>query len=600
MRLWEHYVALSRRWPGAQAQAEEASLAELSESLHCSKRNVNLILRKLTEHGWIRWTPGNGRGNRSMIKLERAPDELMLTLASELVANGSVAEGLRLLHDCGLEPTHGKIRQWLSDNFGYARRNGEAEGPEDTLTFPYFRPLLPLDPLLAERQTERHLVEHLFDNLVRYDASAERFIPHAAHDWEASEDGCRWSFYLRKGILFHDGTPMRASDAAFTVKRLSEPGSPVHWALKDLAEAEAVSGLELRLVFRKPNVMVLSLLSSSHAAIIPREYYLASPESFGKRPIGSGPFRLTRNDDQKIELVAFPGYFGYRPHLDRIDMWVLPSFFASRQASDGYASDIDLYPFLPQAISSQGALRTKEQPASVYRYLSFNVRRSGPLSSPAFREALHRLTPRTALVTELGENRGRPAYSFSGLCRETGDSSSSEEEGKRLLAESGYEGEELALYTYAFQLNEEEAKWLSAWWLRYGIRVTVHTVPIERLLACAEEADLVLTYSVHEAEKDYSLWHTFASARSLLHRQLSLEQRKRAGSVLDAMLAEPRRDVRRDAFQALVRELETVHPYMVLYEVRHRVAYRRELRGVRFSDMGLVSFHDLWLAPSEQ
>src|SRR5690606_22505715 len=86
---------------------------------------------------------------------------------------------------------------------------------------------LQADPTGLDAQTQNltaiwHVAEQIYQGLtrIRPDLSVE---PCLAESWDTSEDGLTYTFHLRPGVNFHDGTPLKASDVVFTLERLRAP-----------------------------------------------------------------------------------------------------------------------------------------------------------------------------------------------------------------------------------------------------------------------------------------------------------------------------------------------------------------------------------------
>ena len=89
-------------------------------------------------------------------------------------------------------------------------------------------PALPalLDPALAVDAPAGLVVRQIFDTLVQYKDGSSDVEPGLATQWQVSRDGLAWSFRLRDGVRFHDGTPLTSAEVAGSLERLLFPGAP--------------------------------------------------------------------------------------------------------------------------------------------------------------------------------------------------------------------------------------------------------------------------------------------------------------------------------------------------------------------------------------
>ena len=184
-----------------------------------------------------------------------------------------------------------------------------------------------LDPAHSFYAFDFHLISQIFDTLIRYNPQTKVIEPHLAHYWEISEDGLHYTFYLRKGVLFHHGREMTAHDVSYSLSRLKKLGQAATqgWMTESIETMTVLNRSAIAIELSQPNVLFLQQLAHTSMAIVPEEICRDNESIFGRMPIGTGPFRLERNDDYICKLRAFDSYFGVRPHMDLIEIWLLPS-----------------------------------------------------------------------------------------------------------------------------------------------------------------------------------------------------------------------------------------------------------------------------------
>jgi peptide/nickel transport system substrate-binding protein len=101
-------------------------------------------------------------------------------------------------------------------------------GKPETNTLIYAQPEDPktLDPINTDIAEAVHVITNLFDTLVTYDDHTTDLVPDLAASWEKSDDGLTWTFHLRPGVLFHDGTPCNAEAVQVSLQRLIQTDHP--------------------------------------------------------------------------------------------------------------------------------------------------------------------------------------------------------------------------------------------------------------------------------------------------------------------------------------------------------------------------------------
>lgn len=168
----------------------------------------------------------------------------------------------------------------------------------------------------------------IYDSLVEYGEKG-RIIPSLATSWEISPDGKAYTFHLRKGVKFSDGTPFNAEAVRFSLERWRQ--KPEHSSItasKALENIEIVDSDTVKLHFNTCYYPILTELT------YPRPVRIISPsavapagEPNGKfvKPIGTGPWMVeSYSKDQQAVLVRNPNYWGDMPKLSKIVLKVIP------------------------------------------------------------------------------------------------------------------------------------------------------------------------------------------------------------------------------------------------------------------------------------
>ena len=202
--------------------------------------------------------------------------------------------------------------------------------PRDSaFTMPLGEPTT-LDPAIAGEVTSHFFVTSLFSGLVRITSDFD-IEPDLAEDWNVDIAGLVYTFTLRDGITFHDGTPITAEDFKYSIERAVDPalhsdtaplylGDIVGVSEKLNGEAEDVSGVEVvdertvRITIDEPKEYFLAKLTYPSAAIVDRRTVEPLGFDWWMSPDinGSGPYRLARwVEEEVVILQRFDGY--HRP-----------------------------------------------------------------------------------------------------------------------------------------------------------------------------------------------------------------------------------------------------------------------------------------------
>jgi peptide/nickel transport system substrate-binding protein len=192
-----------------------------------------------------------------------------------------------------------------------------------------------LNPVLANDDASRAVNALVFSGLTKVDASGQP-APDLAQSWDISPDGKTYTFVIREGARWHDGAPVSADDAVFTFKLIQDslyPGPAVRQDLgafwRDVA-VEKLDDRRIKLALQRDSFA--PFIEYTSLGLLPAHLLDGvSPEDlpshrFNVQPIGTGPFRVTDVQTDRVTLEAAPGYYGPRPYLSRIMFRIYPNY----------------------------------------------------------------------------------------------------------------------------------------------------------------------------------------------------------------------------------------------------------------------------------
>ncbi|MEQ3711313.1 MAG: ABC transporter substrate-binding protein [Tateyamaria sp.] len=201
-----------------------------------------------------------------------------------------------------------------------------------------------LDPTSAAAGAiDSVLYSNVFEGLTRFVGDGS-VVPGLAESWEISDDGLTYTFSLREGVTFHDGTTMDAEDVKFTLDRILDEES----ANAQKALYAAISGVEVvdpstvRVTLSEPNGNMLFNLAWGDAVIVAPE----SIENIKQQPIGTGPFKFDRwTQGDSIEISQYGDYWGEQPALTEATFKFISDPTAAFAAM--MAEDVDVFTGFP-------------------------------------------------------------------------------------------------------------------------------------------------------------------------------------------------------------------------------------------------------------
>ncbi|MEM1099866.1 MAG: ABC transporter substrate-binding protein, partial [Planctomycetota bacterium] len=184
---------------------------------------------------------------------------------------------------------------------------------------------------------------NLFEGLMRYRSDGS-IAPALAESWTISDDGTQYTFKLRSGVTFHDGTSMTADDVKFSFDRArADDSTNAQKALfAGISEVRVIDDLTVEITLSAPNGGFLTNLAWGDAVIVAAE----SVAQAATAPVGTGPFKFGRwVQGDRVELVANPDYWGDAPALSSATFKFISDPTAAFAAM--MAGDIDAFPGYP-------------------------------------------------------------------------------------------------------------------------------------------------------------------------------------------------------------------------------------------------------------
>ncbi|WP_372424196.1 ABC transporter substrate-binding protein [Salinarimonas chemoclinalis] len=296
---------------------------------------------------------------------------------------------------------------------------------------------------------ELSLYEALYDTLVRRagGGGGAGYVPRLATAWAVSDDARTWTFRLRAGVAFHDGTPCDAQAVALSLRRMAREdkgytlGAPAVWRqyLGDaIVEAPDAGTLVIRL--DAPMADLLDVLVQGY--VVAPSALPAYDAGDTRRPCGTGPYRLVEESDAAVSMARVPGHFDGEPANERIRFVREPdraARLAMVRAGDAQvATNLDVA--ASADLAKDGATRVVSLAPVAIIYL-LNAAR-GPLADARLRRALALALDREALIAEVVPGAARPLHGFvSPLHFGAGTAPARERDpqaARALLAEAGF------------------------------------------------------------------------------------------------------------------------------------------------------------------
>lgn len=362
-----------------------------------------------------------------------------------------IAFGLVLLAGCSDDET--------KSSSGVASEDEKRGG---TLVYGRGADSVSLDPINVTDGESIRVTHNIYETLLEYDHNLE-LQPKLATEYSSSEDGLTWTFQLREGVKFHDGTDFNADAVVFNFERWMDPENPYHegdfpyypflyGGFKGdenhlIKSVTATGEHELEIVLKRKTAPFLSYLAISMFGIASPAAIEQYGTGIGENPVGTGPFKFEEwNRNNTITLSKNEDYWmDGKPYLDQVIYQVIPENSARLNALQ--TGEIDIVDGMNASdttiVEDTEGIELLKRPSFNIGYMAFNMEKE-PFNDPLVRKAINMAIDKEEIVDAFYNGLADPATSPLPPSLWSHDESLEKydynvEEAKKLLAEAGYE-----------------------------------------------------------------------------------------------------------------------------------------------------------------
>ena len=368
--------------------------------------------------------------------------------------------------------------------FGAGVPDASADSPvKKTITVGLASGFTTLDPFNATDSVSRQASRSFYEGLFTKDDKLN-VVPQLAESYTVSDDGLVYTFKLRAGVKFHDGTDFNAAAAKMNVERMLDPANKLtrRSQYEVIEKVEALDDLTLRMTLKRPFAPIINRLSAHTLQMVCPSAIKKGGAYIAFNPCGTGPYLLKDyNPSEKLVVVKNPNYWraGY-PKLDQIT-W-LPVVENATRAAMAETGEADF--IYPAPVEMMDKLRANEkldvidEPAMIMRYLELN-NSVKPLNDVRVRQAINYAINKEALAKVAFAGYARPAEGVIPTqvqgAKRFGPWPYDPQKAKALLAEAGYpNGFEMPLWSgYNNSTSSKVVQFLQQQLAQVGIRTRV-------------------------------------------------------------------------------------------------------------------------------
>ncbi len=274
-----------------------------------------------------------------------------------------------------------------------------------------------LDPVTQDGNVNIWILMNIYDQLVRVNDAGTEIVPALAERWEIAPDNLTYTFYLRQGVKFADGSPLKASDVKYSLDRAkTNEKSGWTFSLEPLKEVTTPDDNTVVLTLTQPWAPFLSDLAMFNGSVISEAFGTkVGEEGLVEQTMGTGPFMLGEwKKGEYILLKKNPNYWDPGlPLLDEVKITVVPDDNSRiLQLQGGEIDGMYDVPLNRVAELGKDAKFDVKQFTSTYNnFIALNTR-EGPLADVKLRQALNYATDKATLIKVVNFGIGEVSNSF--------------------------------------------------------------------------------------------------------------------------------------------------------------------------------------------
>ena len=274
------------------------------------------------------------------------------------------------------------------------------------------------DPILISQNADLWVIINANEMLVRNNFDGTAIEPDLAESWTVSPDGLTYSFKLRDGLKFSDGSPLKASDVKFSLERVRDTKESVFGAMyAPMKSIDTPDDRTVIITLSQPTAPFLTFLALFSAAVLPEDAVKNHYDDWLEHPIGAGAFKITEwKRGESITLDKNPNYWEgpAKPKLDQVQWIYIPN--DNTRILKLQAGEIDAMIFVPfnriDELKQDPKLEVHLDNSSREDHLLINHSHP-PLDKKEVRQALCMAIDLDAIVKTVTFGHGTPANSYS-------------------------------------------------------------------------------------------------------------------------------------------------------------------------------------------
>ena len=292
-----------------------------------------------------------------------------------------------------------------------------AAQPAGTLVVGLVAEPVNLDPPQVTDLNSNRVGRRIVETLVTFPEESTQIVPGLAESWTISKDGLQYTFKLRRGITFHDGTPLNAEAVKFSIERQINPNHPAYKLGKypfanfffgNVKAVEVLSEERVAFLLNEARASFIAVLAQGAASIVSPTAVMKWGPDYPTHPVGTGPFRFASWDrGQRVVLEKNPTYWKYPVKVERVIY--RPIVEDQARLTELLTGTLDVIVGVPADFVSQLEQNAKitllKQVGAHVWYLGMNNQKK-PFDDKRVRQALNYAVNKDAIVKDVLKGTG--------------------------------------------------------------------------------------------------------------------------------------------------------------------------------------------------
>jgi peptide/nickel transport system substrate-binding protein len=473
-----------------------------------------------------------------------------------------------------------------------------------------------LDPHATAANTSFRQTYLIYDRLVTYNGTDTEVKPMLATNWDVSEDGKTYTFYLRDDVKFHDGTPLTAEAVKYSFTRAIKIGKSAAGMFKKVIDEnsfEIVNDHTIKIKLKKPFAPFVKTLGTVYGNIVNPKLAEHEGDDFGQtyladKDMGSGPYKLASWDrGSKLVLTAVDDYWGGAPTMKTVNILIVPEASTARlMLEKGELDMLDYTMTSPDVLlemDGKNDVVVQSAPGYQIDYAILNTEKP-PLDNKLVRQAIAHAINYDVLLDNVylgnairiggavpkgmfGYNENAKLYDFD------------LDKAKQLLDQAGLkDGFKLELaISENNEMRNNIALMLQADLSKIGVQVEIKKYAwptfLDLVTSGGHQMSLV-SWTPDYPDPDYNLWYFAHSSSKGPGFNLAFYE----NSQVDALLEEARSSVDEKRRGAAYQEIQSImaeeEPYIFISQVKLNVPRKTWVKGFEINPM------NTWFVPFYQ